>query len=449
MADNTQQQAQTLTLNNGNAAQNQYLGYYNQLINQLNSNTPQVTYQNISVPDMPQLQTLQQPTGSLFSYYQTLQTPASVQSQFNYNLPEITAPTLAPLQQMTAQTVEAPQLITPQTIQIEEQNQEDLARQVSAYLRPYTENAINARRAQTGKDRAAADVDASSRGMGSSTWLSDAKNRMAAAEASDITAMENEYLGNLGQQVFTAYQNYLDRAKDVATQNAMLDYNAQNANVGNQIAVNQFNANALMNADQYNTNWANQRASEIGKYNFEAQQANNQQAFNLLQLAQQAASNDIANQMEWAGIGMNAYGSDLDRLDAINQYNTTTQNNALMAYWEALANAAQTDKQNEMNLALANRDFYTQLMQLAMGYAGNLSGMVDLGGGGGGGTDNSGITYPANNTISQTVSSSPLAQQLAQQSAQQSVANILATIQNATAGNNGRGTKPTAKQNLR
>ena len=33
MADNTQ--AQTLTLNNGNAAQNQYLSYYNQLIKQI------------------------------------------------------------------------------------------------------------------------------------------------------------------------------------------------------------------------------------------------------------------------------------------------------------------------------------------------------------------------------------------------------------------------------
>ena len=36
MADNTQ--AQTLTLDNGNAAQNQYLSYYNQLISQLGGN---------------------------------------------------------------------------------------------------------------------------------------------------------------------------------------------------------------------------------------------------------------------------------------------------------------------------------------------------------------------------------------------------------------------------
>lgn len=405
MADNTQQQYQQLTLSNGNAAQNQVLDYYNQLMGQLSKNIPQVTYQNISVPDMPQMQQLQQPTNTLYGYYQTLNTPDTLAGKFNYTLPEIKAPELAPLQTVQGVSTNAPQMleyreiaapakITPQQIQIEEQNQEDLARQVSAYLRPYVDNAINARRTQTGRDRAAADVDATSRGMGASTWLSDAKNRMAAAEASDITAMENEYLGNVGQQAFNAYQAYLDRAKEVAMQNAILDFNAQNANAGYESSTTQFNernrldvgdtnirnmmawedanANRRQQADVYNKQWANDRASEIGRYNFEAQQLNNQQAFNLLELAQRAAQFDITNQTDWALQGLNAYGADLDRQDAIDQYNTTAQNNALMAYWEALNNAAFTDAQNQMNLGLSDRDFYTKLMQLAMGYAGDL-----------------------------------------------------------------------------
>ena len=189
MADNTQQQAQTLTLDNGNAAQNQYLSYYNQLISQLGGNNANtVSYNAITQVPQAQAQLMQNPTQL---QAQQIQSPGQltwqgVAAPQTLNAQLINAPTVS------AQQIAAADKITPGTINVERQTEEDLARQVSAYLRPYTENAINARRAQTGKDRAAADVDAASRGMGSSTWLSDAKNRMAAAEASDITAMEND-----------------------------------------------------------------------------------------------------------------------------------------------------------------------------------------------------------------------------------------------------------------
>ena len=61
MADNTQ--AQTLTLDNGNAAQNQYLGYYNQLISQLGGNNANtVSYNAITQVPQAQAQLMQNPT---------------------------------------------------------------------------------------------------------------------------------------------------------------------------------------------------------------------------------------------------------------------------------------------------------------------------------------------------------------------------------------------------
>ena len=354
MAD-TQTQAQTLTLNGGTAAQNRYLNYYNQLIKQMGNNTPQVTYQNIQVPDMPQMQPLGQ-SQKLSSYYNTLQAPASVSGQLNYTLPEVTAPTIAPLQQMAGQTVSA-----PEQIQVEKQTEADLARQISAYLRPYVDNAITSRIKQTKNYMADADVDAASRGMTRSTWLSDAKNRLAAAEASDIAAMENEYIGNLAKQVSTYYQNNLDRIAQADAQN-----------VANKMSVLEANANRLQQASANNAQWANNRASELAEYGYNTQLANTANKKDMLSLAQQAALADIENQTEWASLGLNAYSTDIDRENAINQYNNTLQNNAQMAYWEALTNAAQTDAANKLNLALSDRDYYNQLMQLAMNYAGQL-----------------------------------------------------------------------------
>ena len=406
MADNTQQQAQTLTLDNGNAAQNQYLSYYNQLISQLggnNANTvssnaitqvPQAQAQLMQNPTQLQAQQIQSP-GQLT--WNNVAAPQSLSAQY------INAPTV------TAQQIAAANTITPGTINVEEQTQEDLARQVSAYLRPYTENAINARRAQTGKDRAAADVDAASRGMGSSTWLSDAKNRMAAAEASDITAMENEYLGNLGQQVFNSYQNYLNRAFQANMQNVANDLAAQQANASNALAVNQFNANALMNADQYNAGMAYNAAAQNAANQMAADQYNSQMAYNaamanaqgqmqadqynlntLLAIAQQNAANQMAADQFNIGNAMSVDQYNANVLNDMNQYNISN-----------LLAIAQDNAANQLKADMYNSDLYTQLMQLAMGYAGNLSGMVDLGGGGGGGGGGGDVTSPGGMTFSE------------------------------------------------
>lgn len=464
MADNTQ--AQTLTLSNGNAAQNQYLGYYNQLIKQIGGNVQPISYNNVQVADLPTLQAIPQSQQSLQSYYSSLQRPDTIQSQMTYNLPTITAPTLQPLQTVQGVSTNAPQMleyrdiaapakITPQQIQIEEQNQEDLARQVSAYLRPYVDNAINARNKALKQERANIDVNANSRGMTPSTWALDMGNRANAQAQSDIAAMENEYLGNLGQQVFNSYQNYLERAKEVAMQNAILDFNAQNANSGYESSTAQFNernrldvgdtnirnmmawedanANRLQAARTNNAEWANSRASEIGRYDYETQVANAANAATLLELQQRAVTADNANAWNYFTGLYNAGAADIADERARNEYLTQAQNQAQLAYWEALNRANEVNAAGQFDAAQANNSLQTQLMQLAMQYAGQLQGMKDSGGGRGGFVDNSGVTYTPGPTIPDMASAGTIPIKKAQAQASSTIANGLNSINAAIA----------------
>lgn len=425
MADNTQAQTLTLSLNNGNAAQNQYLGYYNQLMKQIGGNVQPISYNNVQVADLPTLQAIPQSQQSLQSYYSSLERPDTIQSQMTYNLPTITAPTLQPLQTVQGVTVNAPQQleyrelaaperITPRQIQVEEQTEADLARQVSAYLRPYVDNAINARNKALKQERANIDVNANSRGMTPSTWTLDMGNRAAAQAQSDIMATENEYAANLAKQVFDSRQAYLDRAYNADVQNAMLDYNAQDANIrnamnvaannlaywydvnksniANQMAVEDANANRLQAALTNNAEWANRRASEIGQYDYNTQVANAANAATLLELQQQAAMADNANAWNYFNGLYNAGAADIADERARNEYLTQAQNQAQLAYWEALNRANEVNAAGQFDAAQYNNSLQTQLMQLALQYAAQLQGMEDSGRGGGvAPVDNSGV----------------------------------------------------------
>ena len=61
------------------------------------------------------------------------------------------------------------------------------------------------------------DVDAYSRGMGSSTWVTDAKQRLQDAEADDIAQMEANYQAGLNEAVLNQYN--LAVAQSLAAQN--------------------------------------------------------------------------------------------------------------------------------------------------------------------------------------------------------------------------------------
>lgn len=82
----------------------------------------------------------------------------------------------------------------------------ELKYDVTNALRPAYEKARANRIAQTGRNAAMVDTDAAARGMGSSTWVTDAKNRLRNQEAADLANLESDYAGNL----YNALLNQLD-----------------------------------------------------------------------------------------------------------------------------------------------------------------------------------------------------------------------------------------------
>lgn len=72
---------------------------------------------------------------------------------------------------------------------------------IEAQLRPSYDLAITGRKKATDTNRAEIDVDAASRGMGASTWISDAKTRQMDSEADDISSMESNYLATLSKSI--------------------------------------------------------------------------------------------------------------------------------------------------------------------------------------------------------------------------------------------------------
>lgn len=92
---------------------------------------------------------------------------------------------------------------------------------VESYLRTAYDQSIENRRKQTEADRAMIDLDAYSRGMGSSTWVTDAKQRLQDAEADDIANMEANYQAGLNEAVLNQYNQAV--AQGLAAQNNAYD----------------------------------------------------------------------------------------------------------------------------------------------------------------------------------------------------------------------------------
>ena len=120
-------------------------------------------------------------------------------------------------------------------IEYETQTVEGIRDQVAGYMRNYYDKAIKQRQTQTRQYNAEADVDAASRGMTPSTYLSDLKGRQYMAEASDIANLESDYNANLAQTTQQQYNEYLNRRLQVDTQN-----------VANRMDVDKWNAQARL-----------------------------------------------------------------------------------------------------------------------------------------------------------------------------------------------------------
>ena len=139
------------------------------------------------------------------------------------------------------------QQISYDPVTLQEQTVESIAGQVEKYLRNYYDQSIAERKKQTTQQTAALDVDAASRGMNSSTFLSDMKNRQYMAEAADIADLNSDYNANLAQTVQNQYNQYLTNKLNV-------DF----TNRSNQLEVDKWNASAQLALEEL----AYQRALE-------------------------------------------------------------------------------------------------------------------------------------------------------------------------------------------
>ena len=123
--------------------------------------------------------------------------------------------------------------------QMEMDNTSDsqLGAQVTKAMRPGLIQNLKQRRLATDQNRAALDADAAARGMGSSTWLADVKNRAKTSEANDISSINTNYQQNL----YNALQGRIDNR------------NARNqtADQFNKAALNQLYQTAMGMASQW------------------------------------------------------------------------------------------------------------------------------------------------------------------------------------------------------
>lgn len=109
------------------------------------------------------------------------------------------------------------------------QTLEGITEQLAQIYRPQVEQAIAQRYGATKQQKASVDVDAASRGMGTSTWVSDAKNGIMNAEASDIAGLETDYASQLAGNALSQYQDYLNNKLQVDQYNQQLQLALQSA----------------------------------------------------------------------------------------------------------------------------------------------------------------------------------------------------------------------------
>lgn len=125
--------------------------------------------------------------------------------------------------------------ITPTEITLDAKTRESIANDVSAYLRPYYDMAAQERQQTAVQSRAELDADAYSRGMGSSTWLTDKKSRESMAAASDIASINAQYGAALSQGVSEQMGTYEQNKLAVAQQNAANRLSADAANADEEL----------------------------------------------------------------------------------------------------------------------------------------------------------------------------------------------------------------------
>ena len=119
---------------------------------------------------------------------------------------------------------------TPQLISYTPLSEKTLAERIGAVLRPVYEKAIAAIFRENRRTDAELDADAISRGMGTSTFVTDMKRRQDNAAMDDVRALENEYGAEMADQLHKAMEGERDRQFEVEK------FNAQQQNVAQEQA---------------------------------------------------------------------------------------------------------------------------------------------------------------------------------------------------------------------
>ena len=108
----------------------------------------------------------------------------------------------------------------PQQVSYTPLDEKTLAARIGAVLRPVYEKAIAAIFRGNKQADAELDADAISRGMGSSTFVTDVKRRQDNAAADDVRELENDYGAKLADQLNKAMEGERDRLLEVEKFNA-------------------------------------------------------------------------------------------------------------------------------------------------------------------------------------------------------------------------------------
>lgn len=133
---------------------------------------------------------------------QTAKTGASsAGSAAQQTAPAVTAPTFESL------FADMLSRYLPETVSYTPLNTEEIKSMLVEWLRPAYEQAIHRRREQTDRANAELDADAWARGMGSSTFVTDVKDRAFAREARDVDDLESDYASTLAGHLYDALKS--------------------------------------------------------------------------------------------------------------------------------------------------------------------------------------------------------------------------------------------------
>lgn len=118
-------------------------------------------------------------------------------------------------------------------ISTERRSREEIAKSIADYLEPYLDKSVSSVKANERSQRAALDADAASRGMTSSTYLSDTKRQVSRAAQADIADLRSAFVSNVAQQTEENWGAQVNRLLTVDTTNA-----------ANRLTRDQWNASA-------------------------------------------------------------------------------------------------------------------------------------------------------------------------------------------------------------